>query len=60
MNKTMKFFASEKDKEKRLDIFLSDNIKHLTRSNIKKIINLSLVKVNKKISKFPSKKGKKL
>ena len=58
MNKTMKFFASEKDKGKRLDIFLSDNIKHLTRSNIKKIINLSLVKVNKKISKFPSKKVK--
>ena len=38
----MKFLVADKDGGKRLDIFLSMKIKHLTRSNIKKLINSTL------------------
>ncbi len=56
MNNSMKFLVKKKDDGKRLDIFLSDEIDHLTRSNIKKIIESKNVKINKKISYSPSKK----
>ena len=54
----MKFLVKEKDDGKRLDIFLSKEIEHLTRSNIKKIIESKNVKINKKIADSPSKKIK--
>ena len=37
MNNSIKFLIKRKDTTKRLDIFLSEKIKDLTRSNIKKI-----------------------
>ena len=58
MNNSMKFLATKKDDNKRLDIFLSKKIDHLTRSNIKKIIESYNVKINKKITDSPSKKIK--
>jgi len=54
----MKFLVKEKDNIKRLDIFLSEKIEHLTRSNIKKIIESGNVKINKKIANSSSKKVK--
>ena len=59
MNNTIKFLINENDSEKRLDIFLSEKIKDLTRSNIKKIIESKNVKINHKIINSPSKKVKK-
>ena len=58
MNNTMKFLILEKDEGIRLDVFLSKKIDHLTRSNIKKIIESYNVKINKKITDSPSKKIK--
>ena len=58
MTNSMKFLATKKDDNKRLDIFLSKKIDHLTRSNIKKIIESYNVKINKKITDSPSKKIK--
>jgi len=58
MNNLMKFLVLEKDDSLRLDIFLSKKIDHLTRSNIKKIINLGHVKINKKKIVSSSKKIK--
>ena len=58
MNNSMKFLVTEKDNGSRLDIFLSKKIDHLTRSNIKKIINSNNVKINIKVSNSPSKKIK--
>ena len=58
MNNSMKFLVKEKDDGKRLDIFLSKEIDHLTRSNIKKIIESKNVRVNKKIAGSSSKKVK--
>ena len=54
----MKFVVNKKDSGKRLDIFLSKKISHLTRSNIKKIIEAKHVKINKKMINFPSQKIK--
>jgi 23S rRNA pseudouridine1911/1915/1917 synthase len=54
----MKFLVKEKDDSKRLDVFLSNKINHLTRSNIKKIIESNNVKINKKITSSSSKKVK--
>ncbi len=45
-NKTIKILPTSSDKGKRIDIFLSEKLKELTRSNIKKIINLKKVTVN--------------
>ena len=56
MNNSMKFLVKEIDKGKRLDIFLSQQIENLTRSNIKKIIESNNVKINRKIIKSSSKK----
>ena len=58
MNNSMKFLVEKKDDGKRLDIFLSAKIKHLTRSNIAKIIKSESVKIDKKISDSASKKVK--
>ena len=46
MNNSIKFLIKRKDTPKRLDIFLSEKIKDLTRSNIKKIIEEKNVKIN--------------
>ena len=54
----MKFLVKEKDDNKRLDIFLSEKIENLTRSNIKKIIESCNVKIDKKIVNSSSKKVK--
>ena len=54
MNNSMKFLVRKKDNGKRLDIFLSEQVYHLTRSNIKKIIESNNVKINKKITDSPS------
>ena len=54
----MKFLVKKSDDSKRLDVFLSEKIKHLTRSNIKKIIESKNVKINNKITGSPSKKIK--
>ena len=58
MNNSMKFLVADKDGGKRLDIFLSIKIKHLTRSNIKKLINSSAVEINEKTINLSSKKVK--
>ena len=58
MNNSMKFLVAKKDDGKRLDIFLSTKIKHLTRSNIKKIIKSGNVKINKRQTDSASKKVK--
>ena len=48
MNNSIKFLVEEKDNGKRLDVFLTEKIHDLTRSNIKKIIESFNVKINKK------------
>ena len=58
MNNSTKFLVNKKDSGKRLDIFLSKKISHLTRSYIKKIIETKQVAINKKIVTSPSKKIK--
>ncbi len=58
MNNSMKFLVTKKDDGKRLDIFLSTKIKHLTRSNIKKIIKSGNVKIDKRQTDSASKKVK--
>ena len=58
MNNTMIFLVKENDDGERLDVFLSKEISHLTRSNIKKIIDSNNVKINKKIVNSSSKKVK--
>ena len=49
MNNTIKFSADIKDIGKRLDVFLSENVKYFTRSYIKKLINNNHVKLNENI-----------
>ena len=58
MNNTIKFSVNEKDSGKRLDVFLAENINHLTRSFLKKLIENEQVKINKKILTSPSTKVK--
>ncbi len=58
MNNTIKFSVDEKNNGKRLDIFLAENINHLTRSFLKKLIENGQVKLNKKVLKAPSTKVK--
>ena len=58
MNNSIKFLVKKKDDGKRLDIFLSEKIDYLTRSNIKKIIKSKNVKINKEITNSSSKKVK--
>jgi len=54
----MIFLVKENADGERLDVFLSKEISHLTRSNIKKIIDSNNVKINKKMVNSSSKKVK--
>ncbi len=58
MNNTIKLLVEQNDSGKRLDIYLTEKIDFLSRSNIKKIIFSNKVKINKKLVNFPSKKIK--
>jgi 23S rRNA pseudouridine1911/1915/1917 synthase len=58
MNNSIKFLINKRDDGERLDIFLSKKITNLTRSNIKKIIEIDQVIINKIIVNTPSKKVK--
>ena len=57
-NKTIKILPTASDIGKRIDVFLSERLKEVTRSNIKKIINLKNVTVNKVVVEAQSKKIK--
>ena len=57
-NKTIKILPAASDIGKRIDVFLSERFKEVTRSNIKKIINLKNVTVNKVLVEAQSKKIK--
>ncbi len=57
-NKTIKFFTTKEDSGSRLDVVLTQRINSLTRSNLKKIIELKQVKINDSIISSPSKKVK--
>ena len=57
-NNSTKFSIKEEDSGNRLDIILAKLIPDLTRSNLKKIIELKEVKINNSIEKSPSKKLK--
>ena len=48
MNKTITFLAKDLEKKIRLDKFLTENLKNLSRSQIKKIIISKNIKINKK------------
>ena len=56
MDKTIKFLVDKKDSGKRLDIFLSTEIKSLTRTFIKKLIEKNNVKLNDIVINSPSAK----
>ncbi len=56
MNNSIRFLVKKEEEGKRLDIFLSEKIDYLTRSNIKKIIESNSVKINKHTINFSSKK----
>ena len=58
MNNPIKFSIDKSDTEKRLDVFLSEKITHLTRSFIKKTIDKGNVSINDKVIKLASKKIK--
>ena len=58
MNNTIEFSINKKNNGERLDIFLSKEIKNLTRSYIKKLIEKKNVKLNKAINTSPSTKIK--
>ncbi len=58
MNNTIKFSVDEKNSGKRLDVFLSEQIKDFTRSFFKKMIENNQVTLNKRILSSPSKKIK--
>ena len=57
-NKTIKILSSSSDIGKRIDIFLSEKLKEVTRSNIKKIINLKKVTINNELIDAQSRKIK--
>ena len=56
MDNTIKFLVNEKNNGKRLDVFLSENIKEFTRSFLKKLISTKQVRLNNRITLSPSKK----
>ena len=58
MNNTIKFSVDSKNKGKRLDVFLSENIGQFTRSFLKKLIEKKQVILNNKITSSPSTKVK--
>ena len=53
-----KFLIKEEDSGNRLDIILTKLLPDLSRSNLKKIIQLEQVKINTYVEKSPSKKLK--
>ena len=57
-NKTINILSDPQDIGKRIDVFLSEKLDNITRSNIKKIINLKKVKINNKVIDAQSKKIK--
>ena len=57
-NKKIKILSKSSDKGKRIDIFLSEKLKEMTRSNIKKMINQKKVTINNVIVESQSKKVK--
>ena len=58
MNNTIKFLVDKNSNGKRLDVFLTENISHLTRSFLKRLIEKEQVELNKKILTSPSTKVK--
>ena len=58
MDNTIKFSVDSKNKGKRLDVFLSENIGQFTRSFLKKLIEDNQVKLNNKITPLSSTKVK--
>ena len=56
--KTIKILSTASDMGKRIDVFLSERLKEVTRSNIKKIINLKNVTINNVVVEAQSKKLK--
>ena len=58
MNNTIKFSVDIENNGKRLDVFLAKNIKELTRTFLKKLIEDKQVKINNKITTSPSAKIK--
>ena len=58
MNNTIKFSVNEESEGKRLDVFLTENIKEFTRSFLKKLIQENQVKLNNLILSSPSTKIK--
>ncbi len=56
--KTIKISSTASDMGKRIDVFLSERLKEVTRSNIKKIINLKNVTINNVVVEAQSKKLK--
>tara|TARA_B100002051_G_C16657525_1_gene597333 strand:+ start:49 stop:1050 length:1002 start_codon:yes stop_codon:yes gene_type:complete len=58
MNNTIKFSVDRENNGKRLDVFLAGNIKKLTRSFLKKLIENKQVKLNNKVLELPSAKIK--
>jgi len=58
MNNTIKFSVNKKNSGKRIDVFLAENINHLTRSFLKKLIEKEHVKLNKKVITSPATKVK--
>ena len=57
-NKTIKILSTASDIGKRIDILLSEKLDELTRSNIKKLINLKKVTINNTLVTAQSKKIK--
>ncbi len=58
MNNTIKFCVDNDNSGKRLDIFLTKNLKDFTRSSLKKLIENKRVKVNNNLISTPSSKVK--
>ncbi|WP_075534078.1 RluA family pseudouridine synthase [Candidatus Pelagibacter communis] len=58
MNKTIKFIVEKKDHNIRVDLILSEKINFITRTYVKKLIENSQLKINKKIVKTPATKVK--
>ena len=52
MNNTIKFLIKNINTGERVDVFLSKNISHLTRSNIKKLIQNKNLSINGKYNSF--------
>ena len=58
MNNTIKFSVDENNNNKRLDVFLADNINEFTRSFLKKLIEDKQVRLNNIVISSPSIKVK--